>query len=428
MTSMMLMAGMTCTSRSERVQRWLLPAAALALFLFLPPIRAVAAPLPQSPAYTVTYTYGETLWFEITGPLPTNSVEIRLTVQTSTGTYPDIRTMMFTGAEQATGGRVEVPVSEVMPAPAELITFSWAFYSTDGTKLLDSGPQTVWYEDQDVPWIWNETMVGSATIRYPNGSSVETVNRASEAVQNTLDKLPPGINSSVRLYLYPDLVTMMRALSLHQADVNGWYTTSHFPGTPVSVAVIPGSDAGYQHDIPYAVTRAALHGSGLDRWLIEGASLKMTAEDPALEAAFRSASTAGNTPNITDLCGWMPSLNGSPPAYYAASLDLYSLLDLQTERNPLTAALPYAETGCQATLEGISGLPLETEQAEWNRAQLASVRAPSNNGDSVSSALLIMVGVSILIAALFLAPQPKAEDYVEPPENTIRTRQVSNDE
>lgn len=416
---------MTCASRSNRMQRWLLPAAALALFLFAKPNHAVAAPLPQSPIYTVTYAYGEVLWFEIAGQPPTNSVEAKLTIQASTGTHADIRTVPVSGLGVSTNSRIEVSVAELMLAPAELITYRWTFHSSDGTTIMGSDHHTVWYEDQDVPWVWVDTVIDNVTIRYPNDTSIETVSDISETVRNTLAELPAETNNGVRLYLYPDLVTLIRALSLHQAEVNGWYTTSHFPGTPVSFALLPGDEAGLVRDIPYAITRTALQGIGLDRWLIEGASLSAAAEDPTLAAVL--SSTSGNAPDIDTLCAWMPALHGSPPVYYAASLSLYSLLAEQTGRDVLADALPYTETECHVTIEGISGLSIETEQIELDKAQSHTSPQPLDESGLVAT-ILIILSASILITSLFIAPQQKTEDYDKPPENTIRTRQVIHDE
>ncbi len=374
---------------------------------------------------SVTFVYGDRLTFALEATAPAPLTAAHLTI------FIDHRDTPYTVTPYLIAGSTvtiihSVPVQELALPPFAGLTYYWELQDESGQQYR-TDPQQVRYEDTSVPWEWSTSQQGNIVI-HSDGDDPALASAALEIARNAVAQINSLLGTTygsaagevLHLYLYSELAPLASGLRLHGQRVQDWITAYTIPEQGVAlIAALPGPQqiANLQRDIPHAVAHimlASAMGSSypnMPAWLNEGLAL-MTAPEPdvALESALAAAVREGHLLPLETLC--VPHFRDLSPqeaalAYaQSESITRYiaSRFGTSQVRMLLTA---YANTlPCERAVEEALGLSLTELESQWhNDLARRLARAPRENPSLVP--WLIVWGVSVILALLFIAPQPQ---------------------
>lgn len=383
--------------------------------------QSILADVQQS----ATFIYGDRLTFALEATAPATLIAAHLTVLT------DHRDTPYTATPPLTAGRTvvvihSVSVQELALPPFAGLTYYWELEDENGQQYR-TDPQRVRYEDISVPWEWSVNQQGSIVI-HSDGRDPALASAALEVARNAVAQINHLLGTTygsagdeaLHLYLYPELAPLASGLRLHGQRVQDWVTAYTIPEQGVAlIATLPGPQqiANLQRDIPHAVAHIilanAMGGSypNTPGWLNEGLAL-MTAPEPdvALEDALAAAVREGYLLPLEALCA--PRFSGFSPQEaalaYAQSESITRYITNRFGTSQVRMLLAAYANGlpCDQAVEEALGISLTELESQWHNDLARRVaRTPPESPSLVP--WLIVWGVSVILALLFIAPQPQ---------------------
>lgn len=416
-------AAISRSLRSKRHRRGVALAAAGALLVLAltTPLSARAQDAINIAAeQRITIRYGETLVFDLSASPPSPIVTAQLAVLLDGQRAPHIEGLPLT-ENAVVNLTAEVPVQDLDLPPVAGLTYWWELIDRAGQRYRTS-PQYVRYHDTIVPWSWEVYRAGDITV-YSDGTSHAVVEAAhslaasAQAQASRMLSAPPG---EIHVYVYPELSLLAASLRRHELTIADWVAAYAVPAQDaVLVAAAPGPDmlATLSRDIPHEVFHVVVGnaaGNGatdVPGWLAEGLAVAAEgAPDPTLTAALDEAVGGRDLLPLDTLCA--PRFTGFSPqqatlAYAQSSSLVRYLLDRYgtSAFRAYLAALNQGES-CSGASVVAFGAPLAGIETQWHNALMSQAARASHNSNSVIPWLVVW-GMSLLLAMLFVAPQPE---------------------
>lgn len=368
----------------------------------------------------VSYTYGESLTFSLSAAAPTEIDAARLTVLVDGfgDAYVEDLEIEPTADIHLTH---EVAIDALNLPPAATILFNWELTDAGGQAYRTTVVQAM-YADNAIPWDWTETSGDGVTIYTAPGQAdvAEIAHQlAVSAVASARRQIGVAAPQNVSIFVYPELTQMAQALRLHGAFVQDWVAAYAIPAHQIALIAAPaGSDQLYnlERDIPHEVTHlvvgyaAGEHADAVPGWLNEGLAL-MSAPTPNTTLQDRLAQGVSDRGllSLETLCA--PSYASLPPDQatlaYAQSESLVRYIANRYGPSALRGLIQATAAGfsCQDAIQRVFSISLAELERQWHN-DLLSQAANATDRDATVAPWLAAWLISVVLAALFVAPQP----------------------
>lgn len=367
------------------------------------------------------YEYGESLRFTTSVEAPEPLTAASLHVQVGAG-LDDETFSVSTGQAGRYDLSQTVGVDELSLPPFTTIDYYWEFTGNSGvTYRTDTA--TLCYVDDSVPWRWEASSLERVTV-YTGSRNREVAEPALRIADDALARAEALMDAEpvpqIELYIYPDLPDMVDSLRLHGERVQDWVAAYAVPNTQIALlAASPGPDmlANLERDVPHEVAHlvvasaAPAGGASVPAWLNEGLALRLVDdENPALRRALDRAARDDAFLPLETLC--VPGYAGLGPGQavlaYAQSESLTGFILTRYGTEGIRALLADFNDGatCEEAVQGTLGLSLAELETRWHN-QVLSQAAGSPSSDASIVPWLVIWALSIMLALLFTAPQPR---------------------
>lgn len=381
-------------------------------------IRSASAQSQIQVDQSVVTQYGQSLTFTAHIVTPISFSHARLTIQVLNRTTP----LIVPSALNNQSDIVQtVSVHALDLPPAATLTYFWEFEDQSG-QIFRSDSSTVRYADNQVPWEWAAHEADSVTVftmPQDQGIAQVTLEIAATARASAEKTIGTPLSSPVTIYVYPALAPLANSLRAHQRGVQDWVAAYAIPDQmTILISAIPGPDmlVNLKRDLPHEMMHLALyslvrsHPNTLPGWLNEGLALNTSEEsDPTLDDVLRRATSRRVMLSINTLC---TSSFANIPAHdaalaYAQSASLVQYLGERYGPSQINALVTAYANGlsCDDGVRLALGISLSDLEIQWLR-NLASTRTNSANQESTPIGYVAVWILSLLLALLFLAPQP----------------------
>ncbi len=405
--------------------RWRYIGAALVVILLTTAQRGKAqSDLPFSSEEAAAIAYGEQLVFSVraSGELVLSEAELFVTVMG--------RDALVTSTSVTPGTTITVTetlsVEELQLPPVATLEYQWRFEDSAGQQYQGE-IFSLRYEDDRVPWQWTPTSENGITV-YTNGAD-RTVAQAAlaisdEAVLQAERTLGRSVNRGIVVYVYPELAALANSLRTHQLRVRDWVAAYAIPDqNTVLVSAESGPEllVTLQRDLPHEIMHLAVFGAANGRannvpaWFNEGLALNSSPEPDATLAQILYEGAENRTlPSIEMLC--IPSFEGftahDAALAYAKSASLVQYISDRYGASQIGALMTGYGDGlsCGGAVERALGISLADMESQW-LAHIGNAAADAPRSTSPSLApWLIAWGISLVLALLFIFPQPTRHD------------------
>jgi hypothetical protein len=367
------------------------------------------------------YVYGETLRFmaRVEGPEPLMAATLYLQV----GTGLD-EVLLAVPIQQPAPYDLSwtIGVDELSLPPFAVVAYRWEFTGNSGA-VYQTEAGLLRYEDDDVPWRWEASSTERVTVYTgsPNHEAAEpALGIAVDALARTESLLNVGPVPHVEIYIYPELPDMVSSLRLHGERVQDWVAAYAVPNSQIAlVAASPGLEMlpNLERDVPHEVAHlvvastAPAGGANVPAWFNEGLALYLVGDtDPALEKVLDDTARGGAFLPLGALCG--PGYFGLGPREaalaYAQSESLVRYIHTRYGVGGIRALLAAFNGGatCDEAVPQALGLSLAELETQWHN-QVLSQAASSPSSDASIVPWLVVWALSMVLALLFTAPQPR---------------------
>lgn len=408
---------------TRRVAAGGLPALLVSLSLALAPAAGVSAQEPEAlqTQQSVSIIYGDSLTFNIQASAEVPLTGARLTVQVAH------REEVYSEAVPLTPG-IFVELSHTIPVtaldlpPFAEFTYYWDFQDENGGQYR-TDPETLRYEDTGVPWEWVVASRGNVFV-HTDGQD-ETVSRvalevAIAALTDVSQVTGPPVEDDIHIYVYPELAQLAGSLRLHGRQVQDWVAAYVIPEQRVilvSAASGPELTASLQQDIPHEIAHLAVylaageHASGVPGWFNEGLAITSSAEpDPTLRGVLEEAIREQEpVPSLESLC--VASFSHLSPREatlaYAKSESVMRYLISRYGLSQVRALMSGYVDGlsCEGAVQRALGVSLADLEQQWEAELLHDISRSRRDDISLTPWLIVWV-ISLVLASLFIAPQP----------------------
>lgn len=335
--------------------------------------------------------------------------------------------------------RYPLDIQENSIPPFASLVYYWELGNETGERIA-SETQAFRYEDTNVPWVWQPTTSGVATV-HTDGSDPSVGQAALEITQASLTQISQMLQipvpPEVHIYVYQELSQLVSGLYLHGRQTQDWVAAYAIPDqSVVLVAASPGPEmlAQLRRDLPHELTHVMINhaaGSNANRvpgWLNEGMAIISTNEpDPTLHTTLNDAVREQWQLPLEALCietFAALSPNDAVLAYAQSESVAQYISDRfgSTGLQSLFAAYADGAT-CDAGVSRTLGISMGTLEEQWLDSQQRSVTRTSATANPLLPWLLIW-GASLALASLFLAPHIDEEEEEEPiqPHTPMRPR------
>lgn len=369
---------------------------------------------------SVSYTYGESLTFSLSASAPTEITAATLTILVDGFNDAYIEDIAIEPTTDIHLAR-EVTVEALNLPPAAKLLYNWELTDLAGQAHRTTVVQAV-YADNSVPWEWAEVTDDGVTIHTaPEQAEAGVVAHqiAVSAMASARRQLGVAAPQDVHIYVYPELTQMAQALRLHGAFVQDWVAAYAIPTHQIALIAAPaGTDMLYnlERDIPHEVTHLVVgyaagdHADEVPGWLSEGLAL-MSAPTPNTTLQDRLAEAVSDRGLLAmeTLCA--PSFTSLPPDQatlaYAQSESFVRYISNRYGPSAVRGLLQASAAGlsCQDTVQRVFSIPLAELERQWHN-DLLSQAARTADGEIAVAPWLAVWLVSVVLAALFVAPQP----------------------
>jgi len=309
--------------------------------------------------------------------------------------------------------------------PFASLTYYWELVNMAGEQMA-SEVRTLRYQDTNVPWEWTPVTDGTITV-YTDGGDPALAQTALQIAQTSLTETcqtlqisPP---SEVAIYVYPELSQLVSALYLHGRQAQDWVAAYAIPDQRVTlVAASPGPEmlVQLQRDLPHELAHVAIYqaaGANANRvpgWFNEGIAITTADEpDPTLHTALDNAIREQRQLPLEALC--IETFAALPPndavLAYAESESIVQYIaaqfgDVGLQR--LMAAYAGGATCDDGAVRAL-GLSMTALEEQWLDSRERNLTQTTTTANPLLPWLAIWV-VSLVLAALFLAPQFEEEE------------------
>ncbi len=367
------------------------------------------------------YVYGETLRFtaHVDAPEPLMAASLHLRVGTG---VDDV--LLAVPIQQPAPYDLSwtIGVDELSLPPFVTVLYYWEFTGNSGA-LYQTGSSVLRYEDDTVPWRWEASSTERVTVYTgsPNHEAAEpALGIAVDALARAESLLNAGPVPHVEIYIYPELPDMVSSLRLHGERVQDWVAAYAVPNSQIAlVAARPGPEMlpNLERDVPHEVAHlvvastAPAGGANVPAWFNEGLALYLVGDtDPALEKVLDDTARGGAFLPLGALCG--PGYFGLGPREaalaYAQSESLVRYIHTRYGAEGIRALLAAFNGGatCEDAVPQALGLSLAELETQWHN-QVLSQTASSPSSDASIVPWLVVWALSMVLALLFTAPQPR---------------------
>lgn len=399
---------------------------ALGLLLASVPGWAASAQVPDlaDAQPTFSFVYGGSLTFGLKASAAAVLTAARLTVQVDrhnasySTVVPLSRGRTISAAHSVSAQELDLP-------PIAQLSYVWELQDETG-QVYSVPAQEVWYEDNSVPWTWVvvahdgifvHTDGQDATI---SAAVLEIAHSARAQVNHTLGTTYGSRpDEELHIYVYPELASLAASLRLHGRRVQDWIAAYAILDQRTALVAAPaGPDVlvNLQRDVPHEVAHivtgaeAGLHGGDLPGWFSEGIAL-MTAGEPDLTLRDLLAEEVeqGRALPLEPLCA--SSFSSMPPREaalaYAQSESVMRYITARYGTAAVRGLLDGYAGGltCGSAVESALGISLTQLESQWHNDLAGNLaRAPRQDFSLVP--WIVVWAASILLALLFVAPQP----------------------
>jgi len=314
-----------------------------------------------------------------------------------------------------------VSVNELDLPPAATLTYFWEF-EDQASQLLRADAATVRYADNQVPWEWDTHQQDNVTVfTVPDETAVakaalEIAETSLASAGRTIGK---PVANPITIYVYPTLAPMASSLRAHHRVVEDWVAAYAIPDQmTILVSAAPGPDmlVNLKRDLPHEIMHLAIYSTVRSQpntfpgWLNEGLALNTSAEpDPTLDEVLHQATSKRIMLSLNTLCA---SNFSTMPAHdaalaYAQSASVVHYIAERYGASQLSALVAAYTNGlsCDEGVRLALGISLSELENQWLR-NLASTRADTVSQDDTSLSYFVVWIMSLLLALLFIAPQP----------------------
>jgi hypothetical protein len=315
-----------------------------------------------------------------------------------------------------------VGVDELSLPPFAAVVYRWEFTGNSGT-IYWTEPATLRYEDDTVPWRWEASSTDRVTVYtgdLNHGAAEPALDIAAGALARAEALLNVGPVPPITIYVYPDLPEMVTGLRLHGLRVQDWVAAYAIPRSQTAlVAASPGPEMlpNLERDVPHEVAHlvvastAPAGGASVPAWFNEGLALYLVGDtDPALAQVLDDTARDGAFLPLGALCG--PGYFGMGPREaalaYAQSESLVRYVHTRYGPQGIRALLAAFNGGasCEEAVPQALGLSLADLETQWHN-QVLSQAAGSPSSDASIVPWLVVWALSMVLALLFTAPQPR---------------------
>jgi hypothetical protein len=311
---------------------------------------------------------------------------------------------------------LDVEAHQIPPFAA--ITYYWELEDQLGNRLV-TDEERFRYEDTSVAWEWQTEQRGYLTVHYDGSDpivAIAALDIAEDAIVRTERLLGVGPPDEVHIYVYPELTQLTSSLRVHNLGIEDWVAAYALP--PQSVVLVsasPGPELqiALGRDLPHELTHLLIYSTAgpnaasVPGWFNEGLAIMASGEpDPRLKVALDEAILADRLLPLEGLCinSFATLSAGDATLAYAQSESLMryvnNLYGTAGVRNLMAAYADGAE--CDAGVQRALGLPLGALESDWKSARQQATRTAGTN--SAALPWLVMWGISLLLATLFVAP------------------------
>jgi hypothetical protein len=386
-------------------------------------IHAQATPLEVE--QTVIAVYGSSLTFNVRATAPAPLVGSRLIIQIQNREAQSVFAVPInTSGTLITASQI-VPISDLNLPPAATLTYYWQFEDATGA-MYEGSPAVSRYADNQVPWEWVSQQQENLVV-FTDGTDPATgqvvLEISASALSSASQMLGHSLDGEIQIYVYPMLASMANSLRSHHLVVQDWVAAYAIPDQRVIfVAAEPGPDMllNLRHDLPHEIihllvfSAAGDHASTIPGWFNEGLAITASQEtDAALDNILTEAVRSRILLSLQTLC--VPSFASMTPRdaalAYAQSGSIVSYIRNRYGSSQLSALMSAYTNGmgCSEGVELALGISLTELEAQW-LAHLSRSNLGDNTQENIAIPLLIAWLVSVLLACLFIAPQPPRSD------------------
>jgi hypothetical protein len=372
---------------------------------------------------SAAFVYAENMTFSVQAAANNTLIGAALTVQVKN------RQSVYSQAISVTPGTTvsathTVEAEMLQLPPFARIDYFWSFQDADG-NLYRSDQQTVLYEDTYVPWKWERTVRGPITVN-TNGLDQIVSRSVLDMATNALAEQSQSLNFTpqheIFIYVYPDLVQLATSLRLHQLKVQDWVAAYAIPDQHIiliSATSGPELVPNLQRDLPHEISHLVVYdvaggAANVPGWFNEGLALATLSEsNPSLNNVLDEAVNDSVLLSVETLC--VSNFGGLPPRdaalAYAQSESIVRYIANRYGMSQIRALITaYADgQSCAGAVEYVLGVSLTTLETQWHTELGRSV--VDTPGQDMSLAPWIVAWVaSLILATLFLSPQPRSPD------------------
>lgn len=385
--------------------------------------------------------YGDRLVFRVEASANAILSGARLTAQV-TGTNRIVSEIVDLVPGESVSTSHSLSVDSLQVPPFAEIVYYWDFQDQNGVAY-QTPPETLWYEDTQVPWTWQPVTQADITV-FTDGRSepvsaavLDVATRALTEAERTLGTRYEG---QMRIYVYPDLAAMAAALQAHQLQIRDWVAAYALPTQQtalISASAGPTLVDTLQRDVPHEVSHLVLAqvagemADALPGWFSEGMALNAAGSiDPALGSVLVAAISDHRLIPLASLCA--PTFSGLPAQSaelaYAQSASVFNFIQERYGTGQIRSLLQAWEGGasCDGALRQSLGISLAQLESQWHNGAVEQPATDLNASGSVTLWIVIWA-ISAGLALLFLAPQTlRSQDASEEVPDLDRTQPIGS--
>ena len=370
-------------------------------------LSSVAAQTAVSPTFTTeaSYTFGQTLTFQLTGDNEFTDVEQLVLFFRSEGSVNTYTADLPITAVSDWPVTHDVDLTSLRLPPFVEIRYWWRITLADNS-IIDLPSQTIYYADDQFDW---QTLTQQGITVNWVGDGVVLGQTALDIVAESLPRLrqvlPIPDDVAFDLYLYPTSADLRAALRLTGRDWVGAHAHPEL-GVLLVTAVNPRTaPTDLRQSIPHEMAHLFLYqatGPNYERipqWFNEGLATYMeSSPNPAYEILLQEAVNGRITIPLTDLCHTFPAREERALLAYAQSDSLVGYIQAHYGNQGLRALVAAFADGadCQTGVQRALGLSL----TELNQAWLQSLEPRSPLIDLWQAnrlwLLLLLVGFGLM--------------------------------
>lgn len=400
--------------------RFIVSVALVGMMLALPG-SALAQDSIRNVRISETYTFGDTIFFDVQAQATTVFTYAALTLTVEGLAEPVFLTPEI-GRSALLSANHPVNVAQYAIPPFAEITYWWDL-ATLGGKTHTTDPVTFRYEDNRVGWEWRVNRNKNVVVHWDGEAQAvpqiaQTV--ALESLARADNLLGTVTSGDAHIYVYPDAASLNAAWQSHQtAQIQqGWAQAVTLPDLPVvlvSAAPGPALLEDLSRDLPHEMAHVAIgqatrqnEAAMIPGWFSEGvAAANALAFDSQLALMLQDGLDAGTLLPVAGLCAPSFATLEADMARlaYAQSASLMAYIRVSYGDAAITSLFDAYKNGaaCEAGIQQALGTSMVELESGW-RSSLAreSLARPSLSGSLV--VWLVVMSVGLFTGILFWIP------------------------